>query len=286
MVPSNGNEMQHKSESDVTTDETPEHDRPVAKFRVKRTVVLVWGLVCVTGLVVAGTYFDVGSQISRLTGPRLVAVTGQITYHGKPVTSGFVQTEYANAKRGGAIGTLDAEGRFSLQTDINGTYHPGAYVGHHKLVVMATSSRGVQVIRHVPAIYTASATTPLVIDVTSDPQRNDFHFTLEGDLDSAPASGASPPNRNSPSPADFVKRLLAGDKNGDGKISKTEASGQLLQNFDRVDSNHDGQIDEQEIRALAARFGHGANARRSRPQSSPVSPSSDKTTSPRKSSPQ
>jgi len=276
-VPPNGNDTKVDPKSDLPTETASRHSQPAGTSRFGRLPAIFAGLVCVAGMVVAGAYYDVGGQISKLTGPRLVTVTGQITYHGKPVTPGFVQTEYANARRGGAIGTLDAEGRFSLQTDIDGTYHSGAYVGRHKLIVMATSSRGVQVIHHVPTIYTSAATTPLTIDVTTDPQQNHFQLVLEGDLDRVAVSRASASSGRNSKPGDLIKRLLAGDRNGDGKISKVEAPRQLLQHFDRVDANHDGVIDEDEMRSLATRFGRGSGRQgRSRSPSEPESPASSK----------
>lgn len=56
-------------------------------------------------------------------------------------------------------------------------------------------------------------------------------------------------------PADqMLKRLKAADTNGDGKLSKEEAPDRLKDNFDLVDADGDGLIDETEIKALLERF--------------------------------
>jgi Ca2+-binding EF-hand superfamily protein len=44
------------------------------------------------------------------------------------------------------------------------------------------------------------------------------------------------------------------DANGDGKISRQEAKGPILQRFDQFDTNKDGFLDRQELRALAQRL--------------------------------
>lgn len=52
--------------------------------------------------------------------------------------------------------------------------------------------------------------------------------------------------------ADFFKRL---DKDGDGKISRSEAPERLSNNFDRIDTNKDGVIDAEEFRKMAEQVG-------------------------------
>ena len=55
----------------------------------------------------------------------------------------------------------------------------------------------------------------------------------------------------------LIKRIKANDKNGDGKITKQEASGRLKSRFDRFDLNSDGVIDESELKKLVDRIGSG-----------------------------
>ncbi len=52
----------------------------------------------------------------------------------------------------------------------------------------------------------------------------------------------------------FLARLKEADKNGDKKISKEEAPDRLKENFDRLDSNSDGQLDESELKAMFERM--------------------------------
>jgi collagen type III alpha len=42
--------------------------------------------------------------------------------------------------------------------------------------------------------------------------------------------------------------MKGADKNGDGKLSREEAPQPLKDNFERLDTNRDGQIDEAEVR--------------------------------------
>lgn len=51
---------------------------------------------------------------------------------------------------------------------------------------------------------------------------------------------------NAMDPAPILKAL---DKDGDGKISKDEAQRQLKKNFDKIDTNADGQIDLEELKS-------------------------------------
>jgi hypothetical protein len=47
----------------------------------------------------------------------------------------------------------------------------------------------------------------------------------------------------------IVQRILSTDKNGDGKLSKEEATGRLQGAFDEIDANKDGFLDGDELRA-------------------------------------
>jgi hypothetical protein len=75
----------------------------------------------------------------------------------------------------GGIGFVDAEGRFDLMT--NGQM--GAYVGRHKVMVLLMS--GVPPRSLLPAEYGTASTTPLEMNVTGDPEQNQFEFHLTGE---------------------------------------------------------------------------------------------------------
>ena len=61
--------------------------------------------------------------------------------------------------------------------------------------------------------------------------------------------------QNPPAPITNVPNWLkAMDKNGDGKITSTEATGLMKRNFSRVDTNKDGSLDKNELIQLANRL--------------------------------
>lgn len=60
-----------------------------------------------------------------------------------------------------------------------------------------------------------------------------------------------------PDPADMVKRLMAFDKNGDGKLAKDELSSRMQSLISRADTNKDGFADKDELMKLAEGQGGG-----------------------------
>lgn len=166
--------MSNSSNNELSTNNTEASDssptEPVAAtpaefslLRVLATVLLLGGL--------AGGVFVYMTQEKKL--PALVEFSGQIFYQGKPLTTGGIFTETIEPGLIGAVGALDSDGRFTLMT--NGV--PGAYTGRHRLAVSAMSS-GSPPQPIVPAHYTQPRTSPLFIDVTTDPKRNTCRFTL------------------------------------------------------------------------------------------------------------
>ena len=78
---------------------------------------------------------------------------------------------------------------------------------------------------------------------------NSFTFAADGDK---PKPEGDKPAGKKPEGgrAGGIKAL---DKNNDGKISKEEAAGnpRLSENFAKIDTNSDGQLDEAELKAAA-----------------------------------
>ncbi len=62
--------------------------------------------------------------------------------------------------------------------------------------------------------------------------------------------------------------LTQQDKNGDGKIARDEAIGQMLSNFKRNDTSKDGLLDRPELTALAEQLSRNAATRKRRPSES------------------
>ena len=52
-----------------------------------------------------------------------------------------------------------------------------------------------------------------------------------------------------------IERLLAMDRDGDGRLAPREMPPQARRNFERMDRNSDGYLDQQEIRAIGQRSG-------------------------------
>ena len=152
-------------------------------FRVIRTVVLL-------GIVAGGSY---GIWTSLQTPPTLVQFTGRVVYEGKPVTTGGIATLRLDDQLDSATSALDSEGKFALET--NG--EPGAYVGRHKVVISSmTPTMPPQPL--IPGVYGSMTTTPLVINVSTDPKKNTLEVVLEGSL---PGAGSTPPRGNALPPA-------------------------------------------------------------------------------------
>ena len=69
-----------------------------------------------------------------------------------------------------------------------------------------------------------------------------------------PGEGRPGEGRPGADAAAVGERLKAADANGDGKLSKEEAPDRLKENFDRIDANSDGFIDETELRQAFQRL--------------------------------
>lgn len=155
-------------------------DRPSA-FSIKRVMTMFLLVAAVAGIGVVGFL----AATARMGG--FTKATGRVTWNGEPVTVGAVMTEYESDPLLGTLGSLDENGNFELLTNMQ----PGAAIGQHKLRV-ASFSNGMPPQPLVPAHYTEFATTPIVIEITGDPDRDHFEIELEGELE-----GAEPPPETS-----------------------------------------------------------------------------------------
>jgi Ca2+-binding EF-hand superfamily protein len=63
----------------------------------------------------------------------------------------------------------------------------------------------------------------------------------------------------------MLRRLKEADKNGDGKISKDEAPPGIAAMFDRMDSNSDGVLDQEEVRGALEKIGQRAHEAGAKP---------------------
>jgi Ca2+-binding EF-hand superfamily protein len=89
-----------------------------------------------------------------------------------------------------------------------------------------------------------------------------------------PPGGKGRPGGDRPggfSPEAFREQLKQADANGDGKLSKEEAPARLKDNFDRIDRNSDGVLDDTEIRQMLQRMqdGGGKGPKGGRPKGPP-----------------
>ncbi|HUL96956.1 MAG TPA: EF-hand domain-containing protein [Usitatibacter sp.] len=83
------------------------------------------------------------------------------------------------------------------------------------------------------------------------------HFALLAALGLA-AAGATYAAGPQGGGQDFMARLKKADTNGDGMISRDEAAKSLpriSQHFDEIDTNHDGQITNEELQAFHQKAG-------------------------------
>ena len=138
-----------------TSGENPTKPRRSGRWWLLIAMVVV---LLAAGVTVASLGLDVTAD---LISPSLVDVRGKVTYNGKPLTDGFVQTFYARKGWMGALGIVEKDGTFQLTT--NGD--PGVFSGDHRVVVMWMDNRFPP--KHLlPDRYTQPDTTPLVIHVS------------------------------------------------------------------------------------------------------------------------
>jgi hypothetical protein len=134
------------------------------------SLVRVFAALTVAAIAAVAAYFILVHESGP---PELVAFRGKVLYKGKPLTGGGVFTQPLDPNLVGGVAALESDGSFTLMT--NGI--PGAYVGTHKLAVSVMSS-GSPPTPLIPAAYTEIRSTPLVIQVSTDPAANSAEFTI------------------------------------------------------------------------------------------------------------
>ena len=163
-----------------------------AKFRLQKVLLIVVPVALIAAAVVAVAGFvDVDRLFADLTRPPLAPVQGRVLFKGQPLRGAEIMTKPSG--RGlAATGWTDAEGKFSLKTDIRGNYADGATVGTHQVTVASyqpVSGPGSPPLLSPPA-YASMSTTPLTIAVQSGAAANTVEFVLEGDAPPLPVRPA------------------------------------------------------------------------------------------------
>lgn len=111
--------------------------------------------------------------------------------------------------------------------------------------------------------YDSSEAEPVVmgLETADPPEEKPTPVAANTSTESAPPPMAGPgmggmmggPGGGGPR----VDPITRDDKDGDGKVSKEEATGRLAENFDQNDTNTDGYIDADEVAARRQRFAAG-----------------------------
>ena len=165
----------------------PAAGKPAAarpKFRLGRVLLIVVPIaILAIAALILFRFSDIDAMLGDLARPRLVPVTGQVLYNGKPLLGGQILTRPAGARGLSAIGWTDDEGRFSLKTDIRGKFVDGVTLGEHVVVVTAHQPIPAAAAPPLltPAVYASTGTSPLRIVVAPDPAKNQFQLILQGD---------------------------------------------------------------------------------------------------------
>lgn len=76
-----------------------------------------------------------------------------------------------------------------------------------------------------------------------------------------PNAGAPMGPPGGPFVEQFLARIKEADANGDKKLSRDEAPERLKENFDRLDANSDGQLDEAELKVMVERMRNAGSGR-------------------------
>ena len=158
--------------------------RRQSQFHLGRVLwVLVPLAVAVSASLLGWGYFDVGDRIHRWRLPPLVPVTGRVYLNAEPLKGAQIFTQPVGLHCRGAMAVADAEGRFTLRTDVDGDFMAGAYAGEHRVIVLGQDPNAPPGPFKPPLITPPECaefeTTPLRIQVDRGPARNQVEFSLE-----------------------------------------------------------------------------------------------------------
>jgi len=93
----------------------------------------------------------------------------------------------------------------------------------------------------------------LIADEIASAPKNLLKLDINGDGSITLDELQPPPETAIASPDDLATQLMAFDRNGDGILQADELPARMKNLFTRADTNHDGKLTRDEIRALAAR---------------------------------
>jgi hypothetical protein len=127
-------------------------------------------------------------------------------------------TKPVKGKRMGGYANADEEGRFTLSTDVDGSYQEGAYAGEHLVRVglygPPTGTAAPPPLL-TPEKYASFETSPFRVVVQKPPERTVLTLKLEGDIPlQAKPSGTTPQRdaENSEEPAGGIELEDSGEK--------------------------------------------------------------------------
>lgn len=196
-------------------------------------------------LIAAGLWVSYGSEqmFTDLFEPPLVEAHGIVLINGTPLGHAEVTTIPLRKSLTGAFGTTDEKGRFSLRTLSRTKSLPGAYVGLHKVGVVAyqpTQQAFGSPTARTPMQFRNPNQSSLTITVSRNPDQNqEIRIELQGEL--APVSATPESTRVSEVLEEF-------DLNKNGKLDANEipqdGTASYLAN---ADANGDNSVDKSEL---------------------------------------
>lgn len=209
--------------------------------------------------------FDGMNLLRKLTLAPLAPAKGTIKFGTEPLTFGHLLTRPVSGGRG-SLGVIESDGSFVLKTDVDGRFVEGAEVGMHKVVVQSQQGGVALGAAAAPSAveskYTSFETTPLTIEVTRDPTKNNFSLVAEKSesKEHAPANpGEQKSTDATPAPTNpalivLQQRLPGVDLDGDGKYTRDElirAKSKAVNKFIELDADGNATLEGSELEQLA-----------------------------------